>query len=352
MLPNPVVSVVIPAFNASRWIRSTLESASTQTLREIEIILVDDGSTDATFQIGEDFAKKDSRVRLIRITNGGVGEARNAGIRAARGKYIAPLDADDLWETEKLEMQVRRMEERGEQTGLVYCWSHYIDGNGNHLGANFPAVFEGEARRAVILYNFIGNASVPLFRASALRESGLYLTRNEQRGAQGCEDWDLSIRIAEKHQVGVTRQSLVNYRQDESAMSSRAEGMARSFRIVMDQVRRRNPDIPPLLFRCSAVQFFGFLASKSYRNRDFYGCLLASGLALRSDPITLLNRKLIGLAMKSFVWLAFGRQHRSIPRLSFRKPARARRINSLPLPDTCFGRLQSKRWYRVLRDGR
>ncbi len=350
MFSDPVVSVVIPAFNASRSIGETIRSACTQTLREIEIIVVDDGSTDATFEIGEQFAKEDPRVRVITIDNAGVGEARNVGIQAARGKSIAPLDADDLWEAEKLEMQVRRMEECGEGTGLVYCWSRRVDGAGKHLGAYFPAVFEGDTRRALILQNFIGNASVPLFRASALRETGLYLTRKEQRGWEGCEDWELSIRIAEKHQVGVVRKTLVSYRQDDSSMSSCAAKMVSSFRIVMSQVRRRNPDLPRLLFQCSEGYFFNYLATKSYRNRDFCGCLLASGLALRSDPASLLNRRLLGLAVKSFLWVAFGRQHRSIPRMSIGKPAGVRRMNDLPLPDTYFGRVQSQRWHRVLRD--
>jgi glycosyltransferase involved in cell wall biosynthesis len=92
-----------------------------QTYQEIEIIVVDDGSSDATSAIVEEFVARDARFHLIRQRNAGVGAARNTAIRKARGKYIAPLDADDFWFPEKLEKQVACMEQSGHRTGLVYC---------------------------------------------------------------------------------------------------------------------------------------------------------------------------------------------------------------------------------------
>ena len=101
MQPSPIVSVIIAAFNAQRWINLSIESAQSQTLREIEIIVVDDGSTDDTAEMVMRIAKDDPRIHLIQQPNAGVGAARNAGIRLARGKFVAPLDADDLWQPEK-----------------------------------------------------------------------------------------------------------------------------------------------------------------------------------------------------------------------------------------------------------
>lgn len=100
----PVVSVLIPAFNAAAFISDTLASAQRQTLSDIEIIVVDDASTDATVSLVEAVAASDARLRLLRRTrNGGPSAARNAGIAMARGDWIAPLDSDDLYEPERLQ---------------------------------------------------------------------------------------------------------------------------------------------------------------------------------------------------------------------------------------------------------
>ena len=121
----PKVSVVIPAYNAARFIRQTLDSAAAQTFRDFEIIVVDDGSQDETAQIVESFGE---RVRLIRQPNGGVSKARNVGMEQARGEYIAFLDADDLWEKSKLEQQVALLDEN-EQIGLCYAAIERVDEN-------------------------------------------------------------------------------------------------------------------------------------------------------------------------------------------------------------------------------
>ena len=128
-----LVSVIIPAFNAAAHIRQTLNSVLAQTYQAIEVIVVDDGSSDATSAIVEEFVKRDARVQLVRQSNAGVGAARNTAIRMARGKYIAPLDADDFWFPEKLEKQVACMEQCGDETGLVYCWSTLVDKDGEFV---------------------------------------------------------------------------------------------------------------------------------------------------------------------------------------------------------------------------
>ena len=126
----PLVSVIVPAYNAARYIRQALESVCTQTYRDIEVIVVDDGSRDETPAIVEEFATSDPRVRLLLQNNAGVGAARNMGLRQAQGVYIAPIDADDIWHPGKLEAQVACMEAHGPETGLVYCWTNIIDSEG------------------------------------------------------------------------------------------------------------------------------------------------------------------------------------------------------------------------------
>ena len=344
----PVVSIIVPAFNASRWIGMSLESALAQTLCEIEIIVVDDGSADDTAEVVAEFARRDSRIRLIRRENGGVGAARNTGIQAARGKFIATLDADDLWNPTKLEKQVRRIDQCGERTAMIYCWYRRVDEEGDEHGSYFPFAVEGDVRRAIILRNFVGNASVPLFRAEALRQTGPYLTREEQGGVQGCEDWDLSIRVAETWEVGVVPEVLVGYRQSDSCMSSAAPGMAASFRVVMDRARRRNADLPTTLFRWAEGRFQSYLVSKSYGSCDYRACLIAVGRAIWSDPAMMLNRHLHKMTIKSLVWLASG-MRRSPLRRKGPVPPKAAAAGNLPSADkSLLGRVQERRWTQVI----
>jgi glycosyltransferase involved in cell wall biosynthesis len=261
-LSGHLVSVIIPAFNAANHIRQTLISVLGQTHQTLEVIVVDDGSTDATAAIVEQFVKKDARIQLIRQSNSGVGAARNMAIGKAHGKYIAPLDADDVWSPKKLENQVARMEQCDNETGLVYCGTTLIDEYGNFLRALSLQTVEGRLRRALILSNFIGNASVPLFRATALEKVGVYLTRAEQGGAQGCEDWDLNLRIAEHFRIRVVPEHLLAYRLSRSSMSVDAESMAASFDVVFRRARERNSDVPPAIFNWSAGDFYAYLVGK------------------------------------------------------------------------------------------
>ncbi|MDP1658229.1 MAG: glycosyltransferase family 2 protein [Methylotenera sp.] len=115
----PICSVVIAAHNASNYIEAAVESLQSQSIQEIEIIVVDDGSTDATADIVSGISKGDVRVHLMRLlANQGQSSALNVGILAAKGKYVAFLDADDLAFPRRLELQVSAMEQ-DEQLILV-----------------------------------------------------------------------------------------------------------------------------------------------------------------------------------------------------------------------------------------
>jgi len=107
MQPGPAVSVVIPAYNRAHCVAAAVDSAFAQTFKDFEIIVVDDGSSDGTGDVLETFGE---RIRLIRQDNHGVSSARNAGVRAARGKWIAFLDSDDRWYPDKLERQIAALE--------------------------------------------------------------------------------------------------------------------------------------------------------------------------------------------------------------------------------------------------
>lgn len=110
MPKGPVVSVIVAAYNAEKYLRRSLDSIQAQSFNDFEVIIVDDGSTDSTPAIADEYAAKDSRFKVIHKTNGGVASARQAGVDAATGKYTIHVDSDDWVESEMLDEMVRYSE--------------------------------------------------------------------------------------------------------------------------------------------------------------------------------------------------------------------------------------------------
>lgn len=237
------VSVVIPAYNAGRTIHETLMSARAQTHRGLEIIIVDDGSTDDTTAIAARHAAEDPRVSLIRQPNAGVAAARNAGIAAASGEFVALLDADDLWESTKIERQLAVFAESGPRVALVYTWFALIDARSRVIKLGPRIDHEGDVLDALAYYNFIGNGSAPLVRRSAIEEVGGFDTTLRARGGQGCEDWKLYFQIAERHHFALVPEALTGYRHTSDNMSSDGRQMLRSRDLGIADLLPRHPEL-------------------------------------------------------------------------------------------------------------
>lgn len=229
---TPLVSVVIPAYNAAPTLDTTLRSLRAQSYPRLEIIVVDDGSRDRTSQIVEAHAAGDGRVRLIRQANGGVAAARNTGIAAARGAYTAPVDADDLCAVRRIEKQVQALEAAGPDYAVAYTWSAFIDEDDRVIDASFQPVAEGDVSLSLCISNFVANGSAAMMRTDALRAVGGYDPSLRARRAQGCEDWSLLLRLAERWRFVLVPEFLTGYRQSAVNMSSDTMQMYRSFRIV------------------------------------------------------------------------------------------------------------------------
>ena len=178
----PLVTVVVPAFNAERTLAETLRSVLSQTYRNIEVFVVDDGSTDGTAGVARSFAADDPRLTLIRKENGGCASARNLGIARARGPFIAPIDADDLWHPTKLEKQVSAALAAPEPPGFVYCFFRPIDADANLARPIAPYACRHRVLVHHLHMNFVGNGSGPLLSRAAALEVGGYDERFDRRG--------------------------------------------------------------------------------------------------------------------------------------------------------------------------
>ena len=285
------VSVLIPAYNAESTLLQTLHSVQRQTFTDFEAIIVDDGSKDATARIAAEFAESDARFELVRQENAGVAAARNTALALAKGRWVAPLDADDLWHPEKLQRQLKRLEEAGPGAVLAYSWSVDIDERSRVIARRLDLdSFEGDVYAALVLTNFIGNASVPLVTRDALLRVGGWDASLRARAAQGCEDWQNYLRLAELGDFVLARGFLVGYRQSAGSMSRRVEEMTRSYELVLSEVSERHAELPPAIARWSRAAFDFYRFETLYDSSARWTSLRPLLAALRGDPEWLARR--------------------------------------------------------------
>jgi glycosyltransferase involved in cell wall biosynthesis len=243
---EPLVSVVVPAFNAAQTLPETLNSVRAQTYQNLDIVIVDDGSTDDTAAIVRNHMTQDPRIRLLSQNNGGVASARNAGIGAAAGDFIAFVDADDLWHPTKIAKQMALLLSASSTTALVYAPFRLIDGDGRVLGSQHRIGVDGWVLYRHFHVNLVGNGSSILVRKAVLKELGGFDTGLRAAGAEGCEDLLLQLRIATRYQFGEVPEYLVGYRQRLGSMSSDTEQMLKSGMLAVRHALAQCGDLPHL----------------------------------------------------------------------------------------------------------
>ena len=228
MKTQTLTSVVIPAYNAEPFLERTLRSALRQTHSNLEVIVVDDGSTDKTRMIAEAAAVTDNRVRIISVPNGGVAKARNIGIAEANGEFVAFLDADDLWHPTKIELQLAAMSRRSGNyhPAAVYTLSRTIDTEDRVTGNGKRVLLSGYSFARHLYARPVGNGSAILVRREAAVVVGGFDPTWAARRIGGCEDLDFELRIAARYAITSIELYLVGYRQYPGNMSSNNLAMA------------------------------------------------------------------------------------------------------------------------------
>lgn len=274
--PQPLVSVVIPAYNAANTIAATIGSVRRQTYTSIEILVVDDGSTDRTRCIVKAIAAEEPRLRIIGQQNAGVARARNRAIAEAQGDWIAFIDADDIWHPEKLERQLKVALTSALAPALIYSWCRSIDAEDRVIADQGRPMHQGQAFKQLLVFNFINNASNALVRTDAVREVGGFDEAFQAFHAYGAEDIALYLAIAERWPIAPAPGFLVGYRTLENSMSAVPKRMRMSLELVLFRFEQKRPDIPVSLMALS---------------RTFYD-IYAASIALRSGMYSLFTRYL------------------------------------------------------------
>ncbi|HYE37064.1 glycosyltransferase [Methylocaldum sp.] len=204
-----LVSIIIPVYNAVTYVRETIESALSQTYSPCEIIVVNDGSTDGSLDI---LNKYSERITIISQLNKGVSGARNRGVRESRGKYIAFLDSDDIWDKNKIERQVNILESHPD-CFMTYCDHRIIDAVGNITGMSGATQFfraSGQVLKAMLQGSFIISPTVTLVRRSAFEKAGGF-----DETLHKSEDYDLWLRLALFGPILYQLETLASYRRHD-----------------------------------------------------------------------------------------------------------------------------------------
>jgi glycosyltransferase involved in cell wall biosynthesis len=251
---TPEISVIIPAYNRADLIVQALDSVFAQTYKNFEIIVVDDGSTDNTAEVLRPLAEQGS-IRYIHQPNRGVSAARNLGIREAQGNLIAFLDSDDLFEANKLELQVEYITSHPE-VGLAHSGFTKFDDDGNDLGYRDTSWFSGTIYPDILLYwTTIMAVDTVLIPKQVLDDVGLF---NETLHIG--EDMDLWRRISRKYSFGCIAQSLTRVRVHAGNASSDKMRATNGFIKYLDRAFEDDPSLPATFKRRVYSKMFSMMA--------------------------------------------------------------------------------------------
>jgi glycosyltransferase involved in cell wall biosynthesis len=235
VVDHPLVSVVIPAYNSAAYTVETVESVLAQTYRDLEVIVVDDGSTDST---REALAPYVGRVQYIYKDNGGACSARNEGIRHAKGEYLACLDCDDLWLPDKLECSLPVLEQDPEM-GFVCTPCYIIGSSGEHLGETRYPFDRDNAYMNLLAENYVLAPTV-VMRRSCLDHVGHF-----DESIFIPADWDLWLRLACRFRVGYVERPLSKYRLASNYTLRHADKFVREADYVLEKQLRAAPQLSP-----------------------------------------------------------------------------------------------------------
>lgn len=249
----PIISIIIPAYNAGKTILETLESVQKQTFVDHEILVIDDGCTDNTVELAHSL--NDPRIKVFSYENGGLPTARNRGIAQAQGEFIAFLDADDLWTADKLECQFNALQQNPD-AGVAYSWTAFMEANpqGDYIFYPSPSPnYSGNVYPQILVNNFLYSGSNILARREVIKQTGDFAL------IPSGEDWDYWIRLAANYPFVVVPKYQILYRRNTAAsstnMSTKVNIMAASLEEV---INRAYQAAPPTLQKLKSQTLGGY----------------------------------------------------------------------------------------------
>lgn len=254
---TPRVSVIMPAYNAERFIARAIESVLSQTFPDWELIVVDDGSTDGTAEVLADLT--DPRIRMIRQANGGEAVARNRGLDAVTGEYVAFLDADDLYLPNALADMVQYLNTHPE-VAVLLSDGYFCDEHGKplmRLSEHRPGPYTGDILEPLVLSaSVISGIICTMSRRTTIERSGVRFDPALVIGP----DWDFWIQLARHAQFGYLDRLTCMYRMHQTNITTAAGAQRRRADLVRGRLKVLNADwFPTLSLSTQRTFFYGLL---------------------------------------------------------------------------------------------
>lgn len=244
---HPRVSVIMPVYNVEAFVAEAIDSVLAQTFKDFELVIVDDGGNDRSLDICS--AYEDRRIRIVRQANRGLAGARNTGIAAARGEFVALLDSDDRWLPEKLALHVIHLENNPD-IGVSYSPSRFIDMAGNPMRLKQNPKLQDVTPADIFCRNPVGNGSAAVIRRSALEmvafrhphDFGRACWFDESlRQSEDIEMW-LRMAVAGKVRFAGIAPALTEYRIGSAGLSSQVLRQYESWMVVLQRLQGYAPD--------------------------------------------------------------------------------------------------------------
>lgn len=306
------VSVIMPVYNVEQYVKFAINSVLNQTYKDFELIIVDDGSTDSSLKICRSF--RDPRIRIISQSNRGLAGARNSGIRASEGQYIAFIDSDDLWAKTKLEHHVYHLD-HNTKVGVSYSHSALINEAGKYLGLIQSAKTRNIDFKDIICRNPIGNGSSPIIRRSVLEESSFRRFRKGilerwyfDESLKQSEDLEYWLRIAvNSPQIfeGINK-PLTYYRINDSGLSANLEKQLSSWHRMIENISLIAPRRIARWRTLAEAYQLRYLARRAIKSHNQWFALKFATLAIFSNFRILIEepgRTLFTLISSILLWL-------------------------------------------------
>ncbi|HEY9673425.1 MAG TPA: glycosyltransferase [Waterburya sp.] len=251
----PLISVIIPVYNGEKSIKETLDSILHQTISDLEILIINDGSQDSTIEIVT--SVQDPRIQIFSYPNAGLAASRNRGIKLASTDYISFIDADDLWTPDKLEAQYKALQENP-QAAVAYSWTDYIDDSSQFLRRGSHITVQGDAQAKLLVMDFLENGSNALIRKQALIDVGGF-----DELLPAAEDWDIFLKLAAKYSFVAVPSSQILYRISANSMSANVVRQEAACLKVLDRAFTQAPESLQCLKRHSFGNLYKYLTAKA-----------------------------------------------------------------------------------------
>ncbi|MEL7245187.1 MAG: glycosyltransferase [Cyanobacteria bacterium J06643_5] len=295
------ISVVVPVFNGAKTIKETVDSISNQTFKDIEIIIINDGSTDTTVEVIKTIS--DSRIKVFSYSNAGLSASRNRGISQAKGEYISFIDADDLWTPDKLESQWQALQ-KNPQAAVAYSWTDYIDESSKFIKPGRRIKVNGDAFSKLLVTNFLENGSNPLIKKTAFEKVGGF-----DESLSAAEDKDMWLRLAVNYEFVCVEKPQILYRTSTTSMSTKLKRQeAESLKVIERAFNNPKAEKLQHLKKQSLSHLYQYLTFKAIeaprKQRQTPNAIYFWWNWIKNNPTVVKNRRLIIVAVLKifFTW--------------------------------------------------